>query len=78
MVLVCLNCGCRKLTTPPTGLGTVPGRNENAGIYYCKKCGWVGFPIDVESEVRYRKHLKKLRTKRVNKRKRISDHRLFD
>jgi ribosomal protein L37E len=66
MTLVCLKCGSVKLGVPPYGMGIVPGRDENAGFYHCKKCGWTGFPVDVKNAAKFRAHLKKLKS---NKRK---------
>lgn len=46
---LCLRCGSSDIVTPPPGY-FVPGRSECSGVYYCKKCGYVGAPLLVDEK----------------------------
>lgn len=49
IVKLCLRCGSSEIITPPPGY-FVPGRAETAGVYYCRKCGYVGAPLLVDEK----------------------------
>ena len=44
----------------PSPAGFVPGRSENAGLFECEECGFVGVALEVEDANEYKKHLRKL------------------
>lgn len=59
-----MNCGSAALSAPSLSKGGVPGASELAGIYCCKKCGFRGVPLEVESVKKFKEHLKKRKKSR--------------
>jgi len=54
-VKACMKCAGCDLTIPPESLKDI--RAIQSGVYYCKKCGWMGVPVVFEDEEQYKKFL---------------------